>query len=71
LARAFPGFLSESAAERARESEMKPVDTALATESETQSMQPVPELEVAAASPWKTPMAPAWALEVTSPVGGV
>ncbi|KAF6264587.1 hypothetical protein COO60DRAFT_1483048 [Scenedesmus sp. NREL 46B-D3] len=63
LARALPGFLSESAAERARESAMKPVEMALATESEMQSMQPVPELDVAAASPWKTPMAPACALE--------
>lgn len=46
---------------------MKPVEMALATESLTQSMQPVPELEVAEASPWKPPKPPAWALEVTSP----
>lgn len=41
---------------------------ALATESDTQSTQPVLEEEVAAASPWKAPRPKDWALEVTSPV---
>jgi hypothetical protein len=51
FARAFPGFLSESAADRAAESAMTPVATAFATESDTQSTQPVLAEDVATASP--------------------
>jgi hypothetical protein len=60
--------LSVSLADRARESATSPVEIAFATESDTQSTQPVPELDVAAASPCRRPMPTDNALEVLSPV---
>jgi hypothetical protein len=68
FASALPGFLSVSLADRASESATSPVEIAVATESDTQSTQPVPELDVADASPCKTPTPTASALDVTSPV---
>jgi hypothetical protein len=60
--------LSVSLALLASESATKPVEIALATESETQSIHPVPELDVASAPPCSTPIPSASALLVTSPV---
>jgi hypothetical protein len=57
-----------SLADLASESATSPVEIAFATESEIQSMQPVPELDVAWASPCRTPTPSASAFDVTSPV---
>jgi hypothetical protein len=58
FASALPGFLSVSLADLASESATKPVEIAFATESETHSIHPVPELDVASASPCSTPILP-------------
>jgi hypothetical protein len=58
FASALPGFLSVSLADLASESATEPVEISLATESETQSIHPVPELDVASASPCSTPILP-------------